>query len=122
MLDPLRIHFRRFLGNPKRSQKLQHQSVSSARRLRDFLPLVGQKDAPIRLRSHQTLALEPLDRFGNGDVRHSQSLRQIHRPRLPRFADQRVDQLDIVLGVFAAMVLPSPREAVRSLQSGWIIA
>ncbi len=78
--------------------------MTKTRFLGEFLARFRQKNRPIRLRGHEAIALQPLNRTAYGDVGDAQSMRQINGARFARFGDKIGDQLHIILRCLLRML------------------
>src|SRR3981189_294029 len=106
MLDPLGVDRGGRFGDAARKQEIAHHLMPPLGVGRDRCALVGEEDGTVRQGSNKAVARQALHRLGCGGVADAEGLGQVGQPGLALRRDQVGDQLEIILGGFAAIGAP----------------
>lgn len=76
------------------------------------LAFFGEEHRPIGLGRHQAVAHESLDRLGDGHLAHTEAGGKVNGAGFAVLVGERLDELDVVFGGLAAVVLADAAEAL----------
>ena len=111
MLDPLRIDARDLLADAQCKQQPVDDAMSTPALLGQVAATAGQEDRTVGLGVDEAVALQARDRMGDRRIGDAQTAGQIDGARFTGRIDQIGDQLDIVLGDLAPMIIARAAEA-----------
>lgn len=115
VLDALGIEFGVGCRNTDRQQERDDRLMSLQTRLGKFSTLIRKQHPAARLDFHQAIPLQALKRFRHRRLRDGKRLDEIDRSNsIGGLAFQPINQLDVVLGHLASMVLPGSGKSVGS--------